>query len=316
VLVRRLPSNCGPSVARNRALELSSAPWVAILDGDDFFLPGRMQRLVGAVDEFDFIADDILQIVDPEVGLDGDDFFLQGRMQRLIGAVEEFDFVADDILQIVDADVGNAERKPVFGQTVSEPSQLDFKTFVLGNVSRRGERRRELGFLKPLMRRSFLDRHHLRYEEALRLGEDYALYAHALALGARFLTTPACGYVSVVRSNSLSGNHSKEDLKQLRDFDLELGALANLSYADRRALKAHYRSVDARFQWLAVLDAFKSRNPRLLIAPFGRSSAVSIFLVRQLYGEALRRFRVKPMGGSQASPRHPRCRSHHHSVSE
>jgi succinoglycan biosynthesis protein ExoU len=251
VVVHRLESNGGPSVARNKALELSSAPWVAILDGDDFFLPGRLRNL--------------------------------------LGATEGFDFVADGVLQIEETRVGKVDLSAPSGKRRSEASSLDFETFILGNVSRRGAERRELGFLKPLMRRSFLDRHRLSYEESLRLGEDYALYAQALALGARFLMTAHCGYVSLVRPGSLSGRHSKEDLVRLRDIDLKLAALASLSDADRLALKIHYRSIDAKVQWLAVIDAFKSRCFSGLAAPFVRSPKVSLFLALRLFEEARNR---------------------------
>ena len=94
--------------------------------------------------------------------------------------------------------------------------------FVLGDVNRRGALRRGLGFLKPLIRRSFLDHHQLRYDERLRLGEDYALYARALAAGARFLIVPAAGYVSVVRDDSISSRHSREDLERLRAHPVSL----------------------------------------------------------------------------------------------
>ena len=62
VVVRRLPSNLGPAAARNRGLEISTAPYVAILDGDDFFQPGRMGKLLAHAGDFDFVADDILEV--------------------------------------------------------------------------------------------------------------------------------------------------------------------------------------------------------------------------------------------------------------
>jgi succinoglycan biosynthesis protein ExoU len=251
VIVSRLPSNAGPSAARNKALELSSAPWIAILDGDDFFLPGRIGKLLHGADDLDFVA--------------------------------------DDVLQIEEALVGKAEPAPALGKALSGPSQLDFRSFVLGNISRRGALRRELGFLKPLMRRSFLDLHGLRYDRTLRLGEDYAFYARALALGARFLMTPARGYVSVVRSNSLSGRHTKEDLERLRDVDLKLSAMTNLSDADRRALRRHYRSIDAKVQWLGMIEAFKSRNPAHFLPPLTRSLEVSLAIAGKLFEEMAKR---------------------------
>src|SRR5262249_20890106 len=155
---------------------------------------------------------------------------------------------------------------------------LSFEQFVRGNVTRRGLLRRELGFLKPLIRRAFLDRHRLRYDERLRLGEDYALYARALAAGARFLLIPAEGYVSVMRDDSISSRHSREDLELLRDSDKDLIAQTSLTAGERQALKSHYQSVDCRVQWAVAIEAVKSREFARFMATFGCSPKVSLFL--------------------------------------
>lgn len=170
----------------------------------------------------------------------------------------------------------------------AECGRLDFAAFVAGNAGGRG-RRRELGFLKPLVRRAFLDRHGLRYIEELRLGEDYALYAQALALGARFVVLPACGYVAVMRPHSLSGQHSRRDLERLRDFDARLDSAFDLRPADRRALRRHALSVDARVRWLAVIDGFKARSLGAFCAPFAGPPRIVGFLLRQLFAESVRR---------------------------
>jgi succinoglycan biosynthesis protein ExoU len=251
VIVERLPSNLGPAAARNLALEISTAPWVAILDGDDFFLPGRIRRLLAKAHDWDFIADDILQIREDRVGKEAPTSILSDRH--------------------------------------FEPWRLDLEQFVLGNIGRHGVLRKELGFLKPLIRRSFLDHHHLRYNDALRLGEDYALYARALALRARFLVVPAEGYVSVLRRDSISARHDKRDLERFRDSDLELTAHQSLTPRERRALKRHYSSVDCRVQWLAVIEAVKCRGYVQFIAAFSRSPRVSLFLMMHLFQELSRR---------------------------
>ncbi|MGT2467510.1 glycosyltransferase family 2 protein [Mesorhizobium atlanticum] len=46
IKVVHLPKNAGPSVARNAGLEVASGDWVAILDADDAYAPGRVERLV------------------------------------------------------------------------------------------------------------------------------------------------------------------------------------------------------------------------------------------------------------------------------
>ena len=68
VIVERLRSNLGPSAARNVALRISTAPWVTILDGDDYLLPGRTGALLSKADGWDFIADDLLQARGNQVG--------------------------------------------------------------------------------------------------------------------------------------------------------------------------------------------------------------------------------------------------------
>jgi succinoglycan biosynthesis protein ExoU len=116
----------------------------------------------------------------------------------------------------------------------------------------------------------------------MRLGEDYELYSRALALGAKLLLVPAMGYVSVVRTNSLSGRHSEVDLRHLRDCDLELLALPNLGRDDRKALRQHYLSIDCRLQWRLLILAVKQRNIRKVMATLARPMPVPLYLFRQL----------------------------------
>ncbi len=261
--ILRLAENRGPAAARNAALLNSAAPWITILDGDDYLLPGRFSQMLAMAQGCDFIADDILQVREDRVDIDAP--------HPMLAAGGAF-----------------------------EPWSCDLQTFVLGNVTRAGRNRKELGFFKPLIRRAFLDEHRLRYDETLRLGEDYALYVRALAAGARFRVVPACGYVSVMREGSLSGNHSKQDLERLRDSDLALGALPGLLAAERAAIKEHYRSVDARAQWLEVIEAVKARNAGRIFAAYCRSPAVARFisarLAEQLFERTSKRLRAVASG--------------------
>ena len=109
--------------------------------------------------------------------------------------------------------------------------------------------------MKPLLRRRLLEAHGLHYREELRLGEDYELLARALALGARCVMIPAHGYVSVWRENSLSGRHSVEDLRNLRDCDATLAALPGLAAADLVALRRHANDIECRLQGRLLFEA-------------------------------------------------------------
>ncbi len=244
VVILRQPSNQGPAAARNRALALTTAAWVCVLDADDYFLPGRIARLLADVGDADLVADELI------------------RTQE---------------------NSPTAIRHP--STPVSNPRRIDFEAFVLGNVSREGRPRQELGFIKPLMRTAFLRQHGLVYDERLRLGEDYEFYARALARGARMVLLPPRGYVAVERAGSLSGSHSEDDLRRLRDCDRGLAALRPLSAGERRALRQHAASVDSRLQWRLMINAVKARDVIGALRTF-TSWEVGSYLIARLAEQA------------------------------
>jgi succinoglycan biosynthesis protein ExoU len=206
----------GPSAARNLGLSLSCAPWVCPLDADDFLLPGRLGRLLEHAEEADLVADDLL---------------------------------------VVREGAEDAPPSRLIGSRAAFPLTLDFATFVDANISRPGLARREFGFLKPLMRRAFLDEAALAYDPRLRLGEDFILYATALAGGARFKVLEPCGYVSVQRPASLSHNHTVDDLRALQQASARLAAHPALSPREAAAARRHHRHIAAKVALREVLEA-------------------------------------------------------------
>lgn len=220
LVVMRFDDNRGPSFARNAAIAKSRSPFISILDADDFFLQGRFRNLFAASD---------------------------------------WDFAADNIMLIRDGATGDA-TKIVAPRFAADPEFLDFERFVDGNISRRRVQRGELGFLKPVISRAFLDRHGLRYDESLRLGEDYELYARAIACGARFKVIRSCGYGAIVRADSLSGRHKTEDLKRLADADLALLAIDSLPEGSRAVLRRHERHVRDKYRLRNFLDVKAERG--------------------------------------------------------
>lgn len=198
------PANRGPAASRNFGIARSASPFIAVLDADDFYLQGR------------FAALDLT---------DGD-----------------WDALADNIVFTREASVSKARSlAPLRDGPIID---LSLEGFVRGNLTRPGQARGELGFLKPVIRRSFLEGHRLRYDERLRLGEDFDLYAHMLARGAKMGMTRDCYYVAVERRDSLSVNHRASDLRAL------LGSVGRLKReatgADRDALQKLHAQVAAR----------------------------------------------------------------------
>lgn len=182
--------------------------------------------------------------------LDSDDFLVPGRFAPLL-ADDDWDLVADNIAFV---DTGNAATMPPLRHFEPHPQFLRLAEFVEDNISRRGRRRGETGFLKPVMRRSFLAAHGLCYDERLRLGEDYELYARALAHGARYKVVRSCGYVAVERPDSLSGMHRTEDLRLLHEADTALMRLPGVDAAALAAIRRHARQLKGKYEHRRFLD--------------------------------------------------------------
>jgi len=248
IRVLRQKINRGPSAARNAALAESRAPWVTTLDSDDFMEPGRLARLLD------------------------------------VAGAESADFVADDLYKVSEEDPAGPRSRmwsdTDFGRIIVSPAM-----FVEGNLSSRHGGRREMGFLKPLMSRPFLERFGITFDPDIRLGEDYVLYATALVNGAVFVLTDPAGYVAVVRPGSLSGWHPTEAHEHLIAADSRLLARDDLDPATRRALERHRLEQQKKWAWRRVLDAKKQKNLGAALAAFKAPPAVVMDLMGKLWGE-------------------------------
>jgi succinoglycan biosynthesis protein ExoU len=181
--------------------------------------------------------------------LDADDFFFPGRFRPMLRE-QGWDLIADNIAFIHGSSgaVEPARFEP-------RPRRISLVEFIEGNISKRGLKRGEIGFLKPVIRRSFLEAHGLRYNEDLRLGEDYEFYVQALAKGARYTVIEHCGYGAIVRHDSLSGRHRTEDLRRLYEADRALLSVSGLlSPEGRAAIARHEKHIRERYELRAFLD--------------------------------------------------------------
>ncbi len=244
--------NGGPAVARNRGIAAARGDWIALLDSDDAFEPGRLSELVTAAKDCgaDLLADNLL-LEDEE-----------GRCEPMLPPSE-----------------------------TTECAPLTAERFLLGNLPDPAHPRRSYGFLKPIVSRDFLARHALRYDEELRFAEDFAFYLACYSAGARFCLLQRPLYRYRLRSDSLTARHTTEDLRRLQGVDRRLLHLhaAGASAGFRAALRRHKRSIDQRLQWRVVIDEVKRGAWIGAVAAGLRGWHVFTYVSARLAGEAWRR---------------------------
>lgn len=168
----RLEQNGGPSKARNAALEVARGEFMAVLDADDTMTPDRLAVMLShaRTHACDVVVDNMMSQIKTDTG------------------VRQHPFLDLDQTHLPLA--------------VTLPLYIDpAKTNRIG---------RKLGYLKPLIRRSFLERHHILYEEALRNSEDYYLIADILLAGGKMELIDLAGYHYTVREGSISHRLSPE----------------------------------------------------------------------------------------------------------
>jgi succinoglycan biosynthesis protein ExoU len=232
----RLPQNRGPAHGRNLAIASSSAPYFCILDADDFFGADRLEKM-----------------------------FAQA-------GPPDWDLLADEIVFCREMDEAAAYDR-LYPEDIVVPYRLGLERFVAGNLPYVNRSRRELGFLKPIIRRAAAERLGVRYDERLRLGEDVLYYAEFLMAQAEFRLIGPCGYYAVQHADSLSARHRTEDLAAL----------------------------------YAALVEMQARNPAAApMAPYARTTRNNLAL-----REALDEKRRRGWGGFLASlSRRPDCMPH------
>jgi succinoglycan biosynthesis protein ExoO len=213
--------NAGPGAARNRAIEAAAGRFVAVLDSDDLMAPDRLERLVA-------------------------------RLQA-----EGADIVADNLTAFEDG------AGPVGGKPFLDPRWFRAPRWVsLADVigsSRMYARRPGLGYLKPLICAAALKTSGVRYDESLRLGEDYDFLLRLLAKGLRLRLEPRSGYSYRRHAASISHVMADDHVRAMLRADAAFEAdFPDLAPGARRAQAARRRSLERALAYDDIVRRLKA----------------------------------------------------------
>jgi hypothetical protein len=194
--------------------------------------------------------------------LDADDELMPRRIDTLstLGNQHQADLVSDNLLLCPEDAPGSTE--PMLPSGILPAGRwMSPAEFVFGNIGSRHSPRVSYGFLKPIIRRSFLQRHDLRYCEHNRYGEDFLMYVACLLKQGRWWMTSEPMYRYRIRSGSLSESASAGDLWRISALQESLLRSDPMVAADVKlaaALRRHKAKSDRWYYYRAFTDAVKA----------------------------------------------------------
>jgi succinoglycan biosynthesis protein ExoO len=215
--------------------------------------------------------------------LDADDAWLLERLEQLLAYADNMDLISDDVYIVHKS--FSKPTKYVFWSLLEEhglniskvPRQLSLLDLV----------RYDLGPLKPIIRRSFVERHHLAYDPTVVRGEDFLFFFEALASKARWLQLPHGYYVwTSDRAGSLSSarlvlwQHIIDNLQSLFDHPTVIKDVALTTALKRYVHKIQNTLTVATFRRMIRNRRFAEVTQSLLRQPSVLLLIVQAFIRR------------------------------------
>ncbi|MEK1886005.1 MAG: glycosyltransferase family 2 protein [Phyllobacterium sp.] len=220
VRVLTLESNRGPGGARNAALDVAKGRWIAVLDSDDTVLPDRIAPMI-----------------------------TRAANARAKAAVDNIEVVRE----------GKVGRETMFpAHHLARIPEITLADFIASNVVFKSAF--NFGYMKPIFERRFIETHGLRYEENLRIGEDYTFLASILAKGGKCVVEPSVGYAYHVRPGSVSRVLEMHHITSMLEADKRFIESFELNAEARAAQARRTRSLEQAKSFLALVDHIKRRS--------------------------------------------------------
>ena len=211
----------GPAPVRNRGLEDAKGDWIAIVDSDDLIVPNRLERMLFAAEEAN--ADILI-----------------------------------DNLAIFQSD-GPPNITTMFeGDLRERPARIMESEYIKANMMYgRGSK---LGYAKPLIRRASLETNNIRYNESMRIGEDYDLIVRLLSAGARMMSIPDVMYFYRKHGQSISHRLDAISLDALAHTANEALRQPNPHAEVTAAHVARLKSIQRAVVFDKVMTALKQKD--------------------------------------------------------
>ncbi|SOC35878.1 succinoglycan biosynthesis protein ExoO [Rhizobium subbaraonis] len=238
--------------------------------------------------------------------LDSDDTVEPDRLARMIARAEKAD--AQIVVDNLDVVSGDGSRQRMFSESdLARQSQLTLPAFIASNALFRSEH--NYGYMKPVFLRGFLQQHALRFDETLRIGEDYILLASALARGGRCVVEPTAGYIYNVRDGSISRVLRKDHVEAMLVSDQRFLMDNRLDSAAQAAQRVRTHSLREARSFLDLVEHLK-RGALLRALRTAISDPAAVRHLRMPIEARLRRLIGRPARAIKQSDRSPGKRPH------
>ncbi|AYD02474.1 glycosyltransferase family 2 protein [Neorhizobium sp. NCHU2750] len=216
----RQAQNGGPGKARNAGIAAATGRWIATLDSDDAVKPERMLSMILKAKELE------AQVV-----------------------VDNVDVVPIE---------GGAAKTMFDRQQLARQHEITLSEFITSNLIFKTTF--NFGYMKPIFLRDFLIAHDLKFDDMLKIGEDYILFASALAAGARCAVDPNVGYVYYLRQGSISRVLKQQHLDDMLEGDRRFLSRYTLGPAEMAAQQRRTRSIIEARSFLTLVDEVKRKS--------------------------------------------------------
>ena len=187
--------------------------------------------------------------------LDSDDLLSPDRGRKLIAIADQYgaDMIADNLMEFGE----EIEPRPMFA--IAPPGgtkRLELPEYF--QRSRLFGREPSPGYLKPMIRRSALDQASLRYNPALRIGEDDELIIRALNANLKYVVCDYSGYCYRRHSGSISHRLSLANLDRMIEAEHNIAGQLHPAVAKSKHYRGRWNALVRGRAFTSSVEALKT----------------------------------------------------------